>query len=69
MHEEERSDARWRALMEARGEFGDRVVPLQAARDGSHRRHPSRKLAQFDEALSDWGSWSSIERPRRRLSA
>jgi hypothetical protein len=68
MNEEEQS-ARWQDLMEARADFGDEVVPLRAAQNDARRRHPSRKLALFDEALSGWANWSSVDRPRRRLSA
>jgi hypothetical protein len=71
MNEEERG-ARWQDLIEARADFADadEIVPLRAVSEsGARRGHPSRKLARFDEALSTWSSWSSVERPQRRLSA
>jgi hypothetical protein len=68
MNEDEQT-ARWQDLMDARADFGDQVVPLRAAQNGARRRHPSRKLALFDEALSGWANWSSVDKPRRRLSA
>jgi hypothetical protein len=68
----EDQDARWQQIIDARVDFGDGVsdddvVPLRA---GEQKRSRSdRKAAQFDEALSGFSSWSSVERPRRRLSA
>lgn len=67
MSEEER-DARWQAIMEARAEVAEDPVPLHpSGRRGASRRAGKSEL--FDEALSDLGSWSSVEASRRRLSA
>jgi hypothetical protein len=69
----EDQDARWQQIIDARVDFGDEgtsddVVPLRPA-EGRPARRADRKAAQFDEALSGFSSWSSVERPRRRLSA
>jgi hypothetical protein len=67
MHEER--DARWQEIMEARVDFADEPAPLRpVGRNGPERRRGS-KSEQFNEALSDLGSWSSVEQSRRRLSA
>jgi hypothetical protein len=57
--------------MEARVDFDDGPAPLRSVgRDGVKRqRSGSRKSAQFNEALADLGSWSSVESSRRRMSA
>lgn len=68
MHEEEQ-DARWQEILDARADLADEPVPLRGVgRDGEPRRG-SRKSAQFNEALSGLGSWSSVDQPRRRMSA
>ena len=68
---EEQQDARWQDIMEAREDFADEPAPLRpVGRDGEERpRRGSRKSAQFNEALSDLGSWSTLDQPRRRMSA
>ena len=69
----EEQDARWQEIMDARVDFGDEasgddsVVPLRAANQGARRS--DRKAAQFNEALSSFSSWSSVEPRRRRMSA
>ena len=74
MYEEEQ-DARWQEILEARAdfagptEFSDQPLPLRQVGSDAAPRRGSRKSARFDEALSDLGSWSSIDAPRRRLSA
>jgi hypothetical protein len=67
----EQEDARWQDIMEARVDFDDEPVPLRpVGRDGTPRRRSgSRKSAMFNDALSDLGSWSSVEGSRRRMSA
>jgi hypothetical protein len=67
-------DARWQQIVDARVDFGeestgDDVVPLRAAEQSRASRSSARKAAQFNEALSSFSSWSSVERPRRRMSA
>lgn len=49
--------------------YDDQVVPLQAAEQRRASRIRDRKAAQFNEALSSFSSWSSVEPPRRRMSA
>jgi hypothetical protein len=68
---DEEHDARWQDIMEAREDLADEPAPLRAVgRDGEQRqRRGSRKSAQFNEALSGLGSWSSLDQPRRRMSA
>jgi hypothetical protein len=67
----EEHDARWRKILDARGDLEDEPAQLRpAGRDGVQgQRRGSRKSAQFNEALSDLGSWSSVDQPRRRMSA
>jgi hypothetical protein len=70
----EDQDARWQQIIDARVDFGDGatdddVVPLRATERSGSSRRSDRKAAQFNEALSSFDSWSSVERPRRRLSA
>jgi hypothetical protein len=67
----EEHDARWLDIMEAREDFADEAAPLRpVSRDGVERqRRGSRKSAQFNEALSGLGSWSTLDQPRRRMSA
>jgi hypothetical protein len=67
----EEHDARWQDIMEAREDFADEPAPLRSVdREGTKRqRRGSRKSAQFNEALSGLGSWSSLDQPRRRMSA
>jgi hypothetical protein len=62
-------DARWQAILDAQAEIVSQPVPLHPAREGGASRRPTRKSAQFDEALSDLGSWSTLDQPRRRMSA
>ena len=47
----------------------DDVVPLERAQRSRESRIRDRKAAQFDEALSSFSSWSSVEPRRRRMSA
>ena len=49
--------------------YDDQVVPLEAAERKRASRTGDRKAAQFNEALSSFSSWSSVEPPRRRMSA
>lgn len=49
--------------------YDDQVVPLQAAERSRASRSSARKAAQFNEALSSFSDWSSVEPRRRRLSA
>jgi hypothetical protein len=70
----EEQDVRWQQIIDARVDFGDGVsdhdvVPLRATERGGSTRRADRKAAQFNEALSSFSSWSSVERPRRRMSA
>jgi hypothetical protein len=70
----EDQDARWQQIIDARVDFGDGVsdddvVPLRSPERSGSSRRSNRKAAQFNEALSSFNSWSSVERPRRRLSA
>lgn len=70
---DEAQDARWQQILEAREELADEPeggpIPLREVGSDRPARRTSRKGAQFDEALSGLGSWSSISEPRRRLSA
>jgi hypothetical protein len=67
MSDEER-DARWQEIMDAQADFVQEPVPLRGTeRSGPQRRNS--KSRQFDEALSSFSSWSSVEPRRRRLSA
>jgi hypothetical protein len=68
MNEEER-DVRWQAIMEARAEIAEDPVPLHPDGARGAGRRSGRKSQRFNEALSDLGSWSSVEASRRRLSA
>jgi hypothetical protein len=61
-------DARWQAILEAQAEIVSQPVPLHPARRGEGSRRTTRKSRRFDDALSDLGSWSSIEGPRRRAT-
>jgi hypothetical protein len=78
----EEHDTRWQEILDARGDLDDEPAPIRpdlddepapirpVGRDGDQRqRRGSRKSAQFNEALSDLGSWSSVDQPRRRMSA
>jgi hypothetical protein len=68
----EEQDARWQQIIDARADLGDEsdsVVPLHAPGREGRARHRSSKTAEFDEALSGFSSWSSVEPRRRRLSA
>jgi hypothetical protein len=47
----------------------DDVIPLQAAEQSRASRSSARKAAQFNEALSSFSDWSSVEPRRRRMSA
>jgi hypothetical protein len=77
----EEQDARWQQIVDARVDFSDeapasdpmpydddQVVPLEAA-ERNRTRTRDRKAAQFNEALSSFSSWSSVEPRRRRMSA
>jgi hypothetical protein len=67
-------DARWQEILDAReelagpSEIADQPVPLDSVRR-SRAGRGGRKSQLFNEALSDLGSWSTAEAPRRRLSA
>jgi len=67
-------DARWQEILDAReelagpSELADQPVPLDSVRRRGAGRG-GRKSQLFNEALSDLGSWSTAEAPRRRLSA
>lgn len=62
-------DARWQEILDAQAEIVGEPVPLRPARLGETPRRAGRKSEEFNEALSDLGSWSSVDQPRRRLSA
>lgn len=68
-------DARWQEILEARGDFAvpselsDQPVPLDSVRRRGDPGRGGRKSQLFNEALSDLGSWSTAESPRRRHSA
>jgi hypothetical protein len=66
---DEERDARWQEILEAQSEIVDEPVPLHRAREDRAARPAERKSQRFAEALSDLGSWSSVEAPKRRLSA
>jgi len=67
---DEERDTRWQEIMDAQADFSDQPAPLRAVeQDSPPRRRGDRKSEQFNEALSDLGSWSSLDEPRRRLSA
>ena len=67
-------DARWQEILDAReelaspSELSESPVPLDSVRRKRSGRG-GRKSELFNEALSDLGSWSIAEPPRRRLSA
>ena len=77
----EDQDARWQQIVDARVDFSDeapssepmpyddQVVPLEAAEQNRASRMRDRKAAQFNEALSSFSSWDSVEPRRRRMSA
>ncbi len=77
----EEQDARWQQIVDARVDFGDEapgsrpapydddVVPIRAAERSRASRSSARKAAQFNEALSGFSTWSSVEPRRRRMSA
>ena len=77
----EDQDARWQQIVDARADFSDelpasepmiyddQVVPLEAGEHKRASRTRDRKAAQFNEALSSFSSWSSVEPRRRRMSA
>jgi hypothetical protein len=77
----EDQDARWQQIVDARVDFSDegpasepipyddQVVPLEAAEQNRTSRMRDRKAAQFNEALSSFSSWDSVEPRRRRMSA
>lgn len=70
----EEQDARWQQIVDARVDFGDEapgdgVIPLRAGERSRESRSSDRKAAQFNEALSGFSSWSSVEPRRRRMSA
>jgi hypothetical protein len=62
-------DARWQAILDAQAEIVSQPVPLHPAREGRANRRPTRKSEQFNEALSELGSWSTLDQPHRRMSA
>ena len=66
----EERDARWQEIIDAQADFSNEP-PSQVERIGQsdERQRSRRKARHFDEALSDLGSWSIAEAPRRRLSA
>ncbi len=67
---DEERDARWQEIMDAQVDFADQPAQLHEVGQGSPpRRRSGRKSEQFNEALSGLGSWSSLDEPRRRLSA
>jgi hypothetical protein len=67
---DEERDARWQEIMDAQADFADQPAQMHAVEQGSPpRRRVGRKSEQFNEALSGLGSWSSLDEPRRRLSA
>lgn len=66
---EEQRDERWQEILEAQADFVDQPEPLHVVGKDGARRRASSKSEQFNEALSALGSWSSVEQPRRRLSA
>jgi hypothetical protein len=66
---EDEQNARWQKILDAQAEIVGEPVPLHPAREDRSGRTPGRKSQQFNEALADLSSWSSVERPRRRLSA
>jgi hypothetical protein len=66
---DEERDTRWQEIMDAQADFADQPAQLHEVGQGSPpRRRGGRKSEQFNEALSDLGSWSSLDEPRRRLS-
>jgi hypothetical protein len=67
MNQDERN-ARWQQILEARADFADQPGLRPVGRNGGRGRG-SRTAAQFNEALSGLGSWSSIQPRRRRMSA
>jgi hypothetical protein len=67
--EKKDQDARWQAILEAQAEIVREAVPLHPASRAEGARRPTSKSQQFDDALSDLGSWSSVDTPRRRMSA
>jgi hypothetical protein len=68
---DEERDTRWQEIMDAQADFADQPAQLREAGldRPPRRRRGDRKSEQFNEALSDLGSWSSLDEPRRRLSA
>jgi hypothetical protein len=67
-------DARWQQLVVLQAQFDQddrdgaaRGEPIPAV--GSLAQHKHRRAARFDEALSGFGGWASVEAPQRRLSA
>jgi hypothetical protein len=69
MSDEER-DTRWQEIIDAQADFADQPAQLRAVgHESPPRRRGDRKSQQFNEALSDLGSWSSLDEPRRRMSA
>jgi hypothetical protein len=68
---DEERDTRWQEIMDAQADFSDQPAQLHEVGQDSpqRRRRGDRKSEQFNEALSDLGSWSSLDEPRRRLSA
>ena len=68
--QEEEKDARWQEIVDARVDFGDESAPeLRAVGSSAPPRRASSKSEEFNEALSDLGSWSTVESSRRRMSA
>ena len=73
MDEMER-DERWQQLLSLRAQYDqdDGAAAGQAesvSGVGSLAQHKFRRAARFDEALSGFGGWASVEAPQRRLSA
>lgn len=67
---DEERDARWQEIMDAQADFAVQPAQMHEVERGSPpRRRGDRKSELFNEALSGLGSWSSLDEPRRRLSA
>ena len=67
---DEERDTRWQEIMDAQADFGEQPAQLrEVGQDNAPRRRMARKSQEFDQALSDLGSWSTLDQPRRRMSA
>ena len=72
--EETERDARWQQLVALQAQFdrddgGAAAQPEAVSGVGSLAQHKIRRAARFDEALSGFDGWASVEAPQRRLSA